>query len=135
MLNSEIATSVSLGAKLIIVLLDNHGFGCINRLQQATVGERFNNLLPVEPRLDFAAHARALGATAEKVSSLSELEGALGRAVAADRTYAIVIETDPEKSTEQGGAWWDVPIAEVSGQGAVTNARKSYDDQLGKVRR
>src|SRR4030095_6309865 len=32
MLNSEIATSVMMGAKLIIVLLDNHGFGCINRL-------------------------------------------------------------------------------------------------------
>ena len=135
MLNSEIATSVALGAKLIIVLLDNHGFGCINRLQQATVGERFNNLLPADPKLDFAAHAAALGATAEKVSSLSDLEQALGRALAADRTYAIVIETDPEQSSEQGGAWWDVPIAEVSGRGAVTDARKTYDEQLGKVRR
>ena len=33
MMNSEIATSVMLGLKLIIVVLDNRGFGCINRLQ------------------------------------------------------------------------------------------------------
>ena len=45
MLNSEIATSVLLGRKLIIVVLDNHGFGCINRLQQACGGAPFNNLL------------------------------------------------------------------------------------------
>ena len=135
MLNSEIASSVALGAKLIIVILDNRGFGCINRLQQATVGDKFNNLLPAEPRLDFAAHAQALGATAEKVASLAELEAALSRALAADRTYAIVIETDPEKSTEAGGAWWDVAVAEVSTRDEVEKARDAYDEQLGKVRR
>jgi 3D-(3,5/4)-trihydroxycyclohexane-1,2-dione acylhydrolase (decyclizing) len=60
MMNSEIATSVALGAKLTIVVLDNRGFGCINRLQRGTGGEPFNNLLPdAAPRVDFAAHARA----------------------------------------------------------------------------
>ena len=135
MLNSEIATSVMMGAKLIIVLLDNHGFGCINRLQQATAGERFNNLLPSAPRIDFVAHAQALGAISEKASSLTELEAALGRALAADHTYVVVIETDPERSTDAGGAWWDVAVAEVSKRGSVTEARKSYDEQIGKVRR
>ena len=135
MLNSEIATSVALGAKLIIVLLDNHGFGCISRLQEATVGEKFNNLLPVEPKLDFVAHSSALGAVAEKVSSLPELEQALVRALGADRTYVVVIETDPSKSTEEGGSWWDVPVAEVSTRNKVGHARKAYDEQLGKVRR
>ena len=135
MLNSEIATSVALGAKLIIVLLDNHGFGCISRLQEATVGEKFNNLLPVEPKLDFVAHSSALGAVAEKVSSLPELEQALVRALGADRTYVVVIETDPSKSTEEGGSWWDVPVAEVSTRNKVGQARKAYDEQLGKVRR
>ena len=38
MLNSEIATSVMLGLRLTIVLLDNGGFGCIDRLQRATGG-------------------------------------------------------------------------------------------------
>ena len=64
MMNSEIATSVMLGLKLIIVVLDNRGFGCINRLQQATGGAPFNNLLrdarhEVLPEIDFVAHARA----------------------------------------------------------------------------
>jgi 3D-(3,5/4)-trihydroxycyclohexane-1,2-dione acylhydrolase (decyclizing) len=135
MLNSEIATSVMMGAKFIIVLLDNRGFGCINRLQQATAGERFNNLLPGEPAIDFAAHAHALGALTEKVASLADLEAALGRALAADRTSVIVIETDPELSTDAGGAWWDVAVAEVSKRVDVTDARKSYDEQIEKVRR
>ena len=135
MLNSEVATSVMMGAKLIIVLLDNHGFGCINRLQQATAGERFNNLLSGEPQIDFVAHAQALGALSEKASSLAELEAALGRALAADQTYVVVIETDPERSTDVGGAWWDVAVAEVSKRGDVKDARKSYDEQLGRVKR
>ncbi|MCL6699518.1 3D-(3,5/4)-trihydroxycyclohexane-1,2-dione acylhydrolase (decyclizing) [Sphingomonas sp. NSE70-1] len=135
MLNSEIATSVMMGAKLIIVVLDNLGFGCINRLQQTTTGERFNNLLPATSRIDFVAHAKALGAIAEKAASLAELEAALGRALAADQTYVVVIETDPERSTEAGGAWWDVAVAEVSKRASVAEARKSYDEQIGKVRR
>ena len=135
MLNSEIATSVMLGAKLVIVMLDNHGFGCINRLQQATAGERFNNLLPAAPELDFAAHAQALGATSEKVDTLAGLEAALARALAADRTYVVVIETDPEQSTDAGGAWWDVAVAAVSDNESLAQARKSYEEQLGKVRR
>jgi 3D-(3,5/4)-trihydroxycyclohexane-1,2-dione acylhydrolase (decyclizing) len=135
MLNSEIATSVMMGTKLIVVLLDNHGFGCINRLQQATAGERFNNLLPATSQIDFVAHAQALGAMSEKASSLADLEAALERAIAADQTYVIVIETDPEQSTDAGGAWWDVAIAEVSKSKSVSDARKSYDEQIGKVRR
>ena len=82
MMNSEIATSVMLGQKLIIVVNDNRGFGCINRLQRATGGESFNNLLrdakhEVLPEVDFVAHARSLGAEAVKVHSIGELETAL----------------------------------------------------------
>ena len=69
MLNSEIATSVMLGTKLVIVVLDNRGYGCIHRLQRAVGGEGFNNLFddcvqgsPGMPAIDFAAHARSLGA-------------------------------------------------------------------------
>ena len=72
MMNSEIATSVSLGQKLIIVVLDNHGFGCINRLQMATGGANFNNLwqdctMVVQPDIDFRKHAESMGAIAVKV--------------------------------------------------------------------
>ena len=82
MMNSEIATSVMLGKKLIIVVNDNRGFGCINRLQKATGGAPFNNLLSdtrheVLPDVDFVAHARALGAEAVKVASIAELESGL----------------------------------------------------------
>ena len=128
MLNSEIATSVAMGVKLILVVLDNRGFGCINRLQQATGGAAFNNLLPeTAPRIDFAAHAASLGARAEKVSGIAALEAALVRARASDRTYAIVIDTDPQVSTEAGGAWWDVAVPEVSERPEVRAARAAYD--------
>ncbi|MEQ8356006.1 MAG: 3D-(3,5/4)-trihydroxycyclohexane-1,2-dione acylhydrolase (decyclizing) [Kiloniellaceae bacterium] len=132
MLNSEIATSVMLGLKLTIVVVDNRGFGCINRLQKATGGEAFNNLFAngqVEgaPQVDFAAHAAALGARAEKVGSLAELETAMARARDAVVTSVIVIDTDPEISTEAGGHWWDVAVPEVSERAEVQAARKAYE--------
>jgi 3D-(3,5/4)-trihydroxycyclohexane-1,2-dione acylhydrolase (decyclizing) len=137
MMNSEIATSVMLGAKLIVVVLDNRGFGCINRLQQACGGAPFNNLLencvqgPLgAPRIDFAAHARALGAQAEHVANVAELEAALQRARAADRTYVISIDTDPARTTDDGGWWWEVAVPEVSPRDAVRDARAKYEAQL-----
>ncbi|MEQ8815779.1 MAG: 3D-(3,5/4)-trihydroxycyclohexane-1,2-dione acylhydrolase (decyclizing) [Thalassobaculum sp.] len=136
MLNSEIATSVTLGRKLIVVVLDNGGFGCINRLQQATGGAPFNNLFEHvdhrvgEPGIDFAAHARSLGAGAETVTGIAELEAALDRARAADRTAVVVLATDPLAATAEGGAWWDVAVPEVSGRDAVRRARVDYQHAL-----
>lgn len=131
MMNSEIATSVMLGLKLIIVVLDNRGFGCIDRLQRACGGESFNNLLEHSrhkalPAIDFTAHAASLGAISAKVSSISELEEALHRARSSERTSVSVIETDPAKSTDAGGHWWDVPVPEVSVSGDVIKARETY---------
>jgi 3D-(3,5/4)-trihydroxycyclohexane-1,2-dione acylhydrolase (decyclizing) len=134
MLNSELATSVMLGMKLIVVVLDNHGFGCINRLQQACGGAPFNNLLedcirvtPQAPATDFAAHAIALGARGENVADLAGLEAALVRARASDRTYVIAIETDPDRTTDEGGWWWDVAVPEVSLREKVRAAREKYE--------
>jgi 3D-(3,5/4)-trihydroxycyclohexane-1,2-dione acylhydrolase (decyclizing) len=128
MLNSEIATSAAMGAKLIITVLDNRGFGCINRLQAGTGGAPFNNLLAdTAPAVDFAAHAASLGARSEKVSGIAEFENAMGRARASDRTYVVVIDTDPAISTEAGGAWWDVVVPEVSERPEVRAARAGYD--------
>ncbi len=129
MLNSEIATSVALGRKLVVVLLDNHGFGCIHRLQQACGGAPFNNLLGEDgppPAIDFAGHARSLGAHAEAVKSIADLEAALARARGADRTTVLVIETDPLAPTTAGGAWWDVAVPEVSDRAEVREARARY---------
>jgi 3D-(3,5/4)-trihydroxycyclohexane-1,2-dione acylhydrolase (decyclizing) len=132
MMNSEIATSVMLGLKLTIVLLDNGGYGCIDRLQRATGSPSFNNLLNTArhvtlPMVDFVAHARSLGAKAVKVSSLSGLEAALRKARRAEGTQVIVIDTDPSEGSGIGGHWWDVAVPEVSAKPAVKAARKAYD--------
>ncbi len=132
MMNSEIATSVMLGFKLTIVVLDNGGFGCIDRLQRGTGGESFNNLFTSArhetlPAIDFAAHARSLGAEAEKVEGIAALEAALARARGAERTTVIVIDTDPAAATEAGGHWWDVAVPEVSERPEVRAARTGYE--------
>ena len=134
MMNSELATSVMLGRKLIVVVLDNRGFGCINRLQLATGGASFNNLIDtarhvVPSAIDFAAHAASMGATSEKVGSIAELEAAMQRARASDTSYTIVIDTDPMPTTEAGGAWWDVAVPEVSAREQVRAARAKYETE------
>jgi 3D-(3,5/4)-trihydroxycyclohexane-1,2-dione acylhydrolase (decyclizing) len=139
MMNSEIATSVMLGKKLTIVVLDNRGFGCINRLQMATGGANFNNLLKdarheVLPEIDFVAHAASMGAVARKADSIAELEAALHEAKGDDRTSVIVIDTDPLPTTEAGGHWWDVAVPEVSERPSVNAARREYEDAV-KARR
>jgi 3D-(3,5/4)-trihydroxycyclohexane-1,2-dione acylhydrolase (decyclizing) len=140
MLNSELATAVMLGLKLIVTVLDNRGFGCINRLQKNTGSEPFNNLLAESPhagapRIDFAAHAASLGAQSQKVADLSQLEAALEQARIADRTCVIVIETDPDSTTSAGGTWWDVAVPEVSSSKAVAEARAAYEERIKKLRR
>lgn len=134
MLNSEIATSVMLGRKLIVVVLDNRGYGCINRLQQAVGGVPFNNLFddcvqgkPGAPRIDYAAHAASLGAIGENVKTIPQLEDAMARARAADRTYVICIDTDPAHTTSEGGWWWEVAVPEVSERAEVRKAREEYE--------
>jgi 3D-(3,5/4)-trihydroxycyclohexane-1,2-dione acylhydrolase (decyclizing) len=101
----------------------------------------FNNLLDdclrgteAAPRIDFAAHARALGARAENVATIAELERALERARAADRTYVVCIETDPDRTTVEGGWWWDVAVPEVSGRESVREARERYERERTKQR-
>jgi 3D-(3,5/4)-trihydroxycyclohexane-1,2-dione acylhydrolase (decyclizing) len=128
MMNSEIATSIAMQLPLTVVLLDNGGFGCINRLQQATGGAPFNNL--VAHGVDLCAHAASLGAIAERVGDLASLEDAVRRAQAAVRTSVIVIETDPGASTDAGGHWWDVAVPAASDRSEVRAARASYERAL-----
>lgn len=141
MLNSEIATSVMLGRKLIVVVLDNRGFGCIDRLQKACGGAGFNNLLDDceaaaggAPKTDFAAHAASLGASAENVSGIAELEAALERARASDKTYVIALDTEA-RTTTVGGAWWEVAVPEVSQRSQVVEARKNYESNKQRQQR
>ena len=130
MMNSEIATSVASGHPLLVVLCDNRGFGCIHRLQRATAGEPHNNLwkdsFPAESPVDFVAHARALGADAQKVADIAALEAAVAKSRGAARTTVLVIETDPQSGTAAGGAWWNVPVAEVSEDARVRAAHAAW---------
>ena len=139
MMNSEIATAVMLGLSLSIVVLDNRGFGCINRLQQATGSPRFNNLFEDSaherlPDIDFAAHAASLGAFARKVDDLGELVRAVREAARDPGVKVFVIDTDPEVSTQAGGHWWDVAVPEVSALETVSAAHESYRRERRKQR-
>jgi 3D-(3,5/4)-trihydroxycyclohexane-1,2-dione acylhydrolase (decyclizing) len=139
MMNSELATSVMLGARLTVVVLDNRGFGCINRLQMATGGASFNNLFTdakheVLPEIDFRKHAEAMGALATKAASIAELETALTEAKTNDRTTVVVIDTHPLVATGAGGHWWDVAVPEVSEREEVRQARRAYEDAVKQQR-
>ena len=139
MMNSEIFSSVMLGLKLIIVVVDNGGYGCIHRLQENCGNSGFNNLIRdcrstqnEVMRVDFAAHARSMGAKSEEVKGIASLEKALERARSSETTYVINILTDPNKTVKEGGNWWDVAVAEVSNEKGVNKARKNYELQKEK---
>jgi 3D-(3,5/4)-trihydroxycyclohexane-1,2-dione acylhydrolase (decyclizing) len=129
MMNSDIATAVSLGLKITIVVLDNRGYSCINRLQVATGGASFNNLLCDTHNegladIDFAGHARALGAQAEKVANIGELKAAVSAASDHAGVSVVVIDTDPIHSSA-GDCWWEVEVPEVSERKEVLEKHKS----------
>ncbi len=134
MANSELATAVAMGIKITVVVTDNRGFGCINRLQMGTGGAEFNNLFDhssvAQSNIDFAAHAASMGAAAVHVQTIAELEEALKRAADATGPFVVVIDTDPYASTPHGGHWWDVAVPEVSPREEVMEARKGYEARL-----
>jgi 3D-(3,5/4)-trihydroxycyclohexane-1,2-dione acylhydrolase (decyclizing) len=131
MANSEMATAAMMGISFTVIVTDNRGFGCINRLQMGTGGAEFNNLLKdavheTPSAIDFAAHAASMGATSVKVSSISELEEALAKRGDIAGPYVIVIDTDPYPSTPHGGSWWEVGVPEVSVRSEVNDAHEKY---------
>ncbi|WP_271948270.1 3D-(3,5/4)-trihydroxycyclohexane-1,2-dione acylhydrolase (decyclizing) [Ruegeria faecimaris] len=132
MANSEMATAAMMGISFTVVVTDNRGFGCINRLQMGTGGAEFNNLLDhavheTPSAIDFAAHAAAMGATSVKVGSIVELEQALAKRGEVTGPYVVVIDTDPYPSTEYGGTWWEVAVPEVSIRPEVNEKRAAYE--------
>lgn len=140
MMPSEIVTSLQEGLKLIIVLIDNHGFGSIGALS-ATVGSggfgtryryrraESGQLDGEVLKVDFAANARSLGAAVFPAHSIAELHDALAQAKAADRTAVVVVETDPSVGVPGYESWWDVAVAEVSTSETVQRARAEYEEK------
>jgi 3D-(3,5/4)-trihydroxycyclohexane-1,2-dione acylhydrolase (decyclizing) len=139
MLNSDLYSSVLTGHRLTVVVCDNGGFAVIDRLQRGMGGVPFGNQLATSRvaelvRVDFAAHARAMGCDAETVSSIAELEAALERARHAPRTTVIALRTQPDAWSE-GGAFWEVGVPEVSTREEVRAARARLDEGLRAQRR
>jgi 3D-(3,5/4)-trihydroxycyclohexane-1,2-dione acylhydrolase (decyclizing) len=142
MLHTEIVSAVQEGLKLIIVVIDNHGFGCIHNLQRGSGGKSFGNEFrhrlgspgrlvgkPVE--VDFAKNAESLGATGLRAETLAELTAALGTAKAAKGTVVIHVPVRADVGLP-GYAWWDVPVSATSQLPGVKAARAAYDRALKK---
>ena len=130
LMNSDIYSTVLTGHKMIVVVCDNGGYGVINRLQTGMGIPGFNNLLKDArvqrkddpPHVDFAAHARAMGAEARHCDSLADLEAAMDWAQTTDRTTVLVIESDAYAWTD-GGADWYVGVPEINARDSVRAAR------------
>ncbi len=145
MLHTEIVTAVQEGIKLIIVLVDNSGFQCIRGLQMASGSPAFGNELrfrddktnrldgPFVP-VDFVANAKSLGAEAIAASNADEFRAALDQAKANETTTLIHIRVDIEAQVPNYEGWWDVPIAEISGEESVREARGTYEQDLERQR-
>ncbi|MFP7569444.1 3D-(3,5/4)-trihydroxycyclohexane-1,2-dione acylhydrolase (decyclizing) [Marivita sp. S2033] len=141
MLNSDIYSSVLTDRKLIILVLDNGGFAVINKLQNNTGNESFNNLIADTPTMpapftvDFEAHAASMGAHAETVSNATELGEAFKRAKEADKTSVIVMQVDPYDGwTTQGHAWWEVGTPHVTDNPKVAEKHAEIEAERAKQR-
>jgi 3D-(3,5/4)-trihydroxycyclohexane-1,2-dione acylhydrolase (decyclizing) len=147
MLSSELATSVQEGVKLIVILLDNHGFKSIGSLSRslgqdgfgtrfiqpvggALVGDSVEEVQPLA--IDFAANARSLGAEVIACKTYDDFTAALDAARKTTRTTVIYIENDRYISVPGYESWWDVPVAEVSEMPAVQEARKQWEEMRAK---
>lgn len=138
MMATELVTAVAEGVKLVVVLVQNHGYASIGALSETVGADRFGTrfryrdpatgqldggLLPV----DLAANAESLGAHVIRARGVAELREALRTAREASTTVVVHVETDPEVQAPGAGAWWDVPVAEVSTRQDTTAARAAYE--------
>ncbi|MGJ9421713.1 3D-(3,5/4)-trihydroxycyclohexane-1,2-dione acylhydrolase (decyclizing) [Aeromicrobium sp. CF3.5] len=136
MMNTELVTAVQEDRKIIVVLVQNHGFASIGALSESLGSQRFGtryrartgsgldgDILPV----DLAANAASLGADVIVARDIDEFRDAIIRAQAATRTTVVHVETDPMIPAPDSPAWWDVPVSEVSGLESTQQARIVYD--------
>lgn len=136
MMNTELVTAVQEGVKIIVVLVQNHGFASIGALSESLGSQRFGTKyryrtdsgldgerLPV----DLAANAASLGADVIRADGIAEFRAAIATAKASTRTTVIHVETNPLISSPDSQAWWDVPVAEVSQLASTQEARTAYE--------
>lgn len=140
MLHQEIATIVSENLKVIIVLLQNHGFASIGGLSQSRGSQRFgtgyrmrddvSGLLDGEDvPVDLAGSARAFGADVLEAHTIEEFREAYLTAAASTRTTLIYIETDLYGPNPPASAWWDVPVSQTARLESTRQAYVEYQQQ------
>jgi len=142
MMPTEIVTAVQEHVKLVIVLVNNHGFGSIGGLSKSLGSGGFGTYFRYRTEsgqldgeqlpIDFAANARSLGAVAIQANGLVEFKQALQEARKQDRVTVVVVEADREVSVPGYESWWDVAAAEVSESDSVRNARAAYEEAVKK---
>ncbi|MBW9111150.1 3D-(3,5/4)-trihydroxycyclohexane-1,2-dione acylhydrolase (decyclizing) [Microbacterium ureisolvens] len=150
MLNTELVTAVAEGIKIIVVLIQNHGYASIGHLSETVGSERFGTwyreydgearnfqgekVLPV----DLAMNARSYGLDVIEIepgtSAIDDLKAAVAQAKASDRSTFIHINSDPLIYAPDGDGWWDVPVSEVSTLESTQRAREEYLAQRGRQR-
>ena len=142
LMNSDIYSSLLSDKKMIILVLDNGGFAVINKLQNNTGNESFNNLIKDCPTIkepfavDFAGHAKSMGALTENVENADELAEAFKRAKANDKTTVIVMNVDAyEGWTTEGHTWWEVGTPEVSESKKVSDAHDDWESTRAEQRK
>ncbi|WP_412875873.1 3D-(3,5/4)-trihydroxycyclohexane-1,2-dione acylhydrolase (decyclizing) [Curtobacterium flaccumfaciens pv. flaccumfaciens] len=149
MLHTELVTAVAEGIKIIVVLIQNHGYASIGHLSETVGSERFGTKyryldetesfengepLPV----DLAANARSYGVDVIEVQpgpdSIEDLKAALCQAKANDHTTLVHINSDPLVYAPEGDGWWDVPVAQTSTLPSTQAARAEYEQQVATQR-
>jgi 3D-(3,5/4)-trihydroxycyclohexane-1,2-dione acylhydrolase (decyclizing) len=138
MMSQEIVTAVSEGVKLIIVLVQNHGFASIGALSESLGSQRFGTSYRYRDNgngdynggylpIDLAANAESLGASVIRCRTIADLTEGLKQARDAEKLTVVHIETDPLSPVPSSESWWDVPVSEVSELDSTRQARTAYE--------
>ncbi|MCJ1713247.1 3D-(3,5/4)-trihydroxycyclohexane-1,2-dione acylhydrolase (decyclizing) [Curtobacterium sp. VKM Ac-2922] len=149
MLHTELVTAVAEGIKIIVVLIQNHGYASIGHLSETVGSERygtryryldetqsFENGEPLP--VDLAANARSYGVDVIEVQpgpdAIQDLRDAVRQAKANDHTTLVHINSDPLVYAPDGNGWWDVPVAQTSTLPSTQQARAAYEQQVAAQR-
>lgn len=149
MLHTELVTAVAEGIKIVVVLIQNHGYASIGHLSETVGSERYGTKyryldetqsfengdpLPV----DLAANARSYGVDVIEVQPgpdvIADLEAAVRQAKANDHTTLVHVDSDPLVYAPDGHGWWDVPVAQTSTLPSTRQARTEYEQQVAAQR-
>ncbi len=125
MLPGELATAVAEGIKIVVVLVQNHGYASIGALSRSVGDSEFGTTYT--PGVDLAANAESLGARVLRTGTIAEFRAALEEARAAAGPVVVHVEVDRYAGVPSYESWWDVPVAELATEASVEAAREQYE--------